>query len=59
MMITMARFAHLLGLWIFQTREWDVVETLAESRYWKRQVGDLNLHAWNLRHGDIETKVSP
>ena len=40
-------------------REWDVVETLAESRYWKRQVGDLNLHAWNLRHGDCSKELGP
>ena len=53
------RFAHLPGLWIFQTWEWDVEETLAESRYWKRQVCDLKLHGWNLRQGDIETEVSP
>ena len=59
MIITMMRFAHLPGLWIFQTWEWDVEETLAESRYWKRQVCDLKLHGWNLRQGDIETEVSP
>ena len=55
----MMRFAHEVVLWISQTREWDVEETLAESRYWKSHVCDLKLHTWNPRQGDIETEVGP
>ena len=55
----MMRFAHELVLLIFQTGEWDVEETLAESRYWKGQGCDVKLHTWNPRQGDIETEVSP
>ena len=60
MVRTVMRFAHeWVVLLKFYTGEWDVEETLAESRYWKSQGCGLKLHTWKPRQGDIETEVSP